>query len=239
MKMLSKALTLSGLLATVATPFTSAATIPQHVQPVRRRGEAIGITPHDKYSSSVGVLGCKIDINRVAYWPSSVSCNDICVRVTSVATGRSVTLLKIDQSGGAHDISYDAYAYLQNGIGAASASPVVGGAVDATYEVVDPEECRGLIHTPDGKLPFSAANSMNFVNSCRNENAGGSASTWVGDNFQLWNIADARCQWGEDRMCNFPDLTVTNQPDCGVGHTLGIQTGLEGGLPVVDVAYPF
>ncbi|KAK3948040.1 hypothetical protein QBC32DRAFT_382283 [Pseudoneurospora amorphoporcata] len=224
--MLSKALTLFGLLATVlvATPFASAAVvIPQHVQPVRH-GEAIGITPHDKYSSSVGVLGCKIDINRVAYWPSSVSCNDICVRVTSTATGRSVTLLKIDQSGGAHDISYDAYAYLQNGIGAAS--PVVGGAVDATYEFVDPEECRGLVHTPDGNLP---ANSMNFVDSCKN----------VGDNFQLWNIADARCQWGEDVMCNFPDLAVTNQPDCGEGHTLGIQTGLlEGGLSVVDVAYP-
>lgn len=35
-------------------------------------GTAMGITPHDMYSSSVGVLGCKIDTNRVAYWPQSV-----------------------------------------------------------------------------------------------------------------------------------------------------------------------
>lgn len=211
-------------LAAATASLTSAAAIP--LQP---RGEPISITPHDKYCSSVGVLGCKIDINRIAYWPSSVSCNDICVRVS--ANGRSVTLLKIDQSGGAYDISYDAYAYLQNGVGAVS--PVVGGIIDATYEVVNPEECRGLIKTADGKLPFSATNSMDFVNSCKNE-----AGSWVGNNFQLWNIADARCQWGEDVTCNFPDLAVTNQPDCGPGHTLGIQTVMEKGFAVEDVAYP-
>ncbi|KAJ4392376.1 hypothetical protein N0V85_007106 [Neurospora sp. IMI 360204] len=218
--MLANALAVFGLLA---TPFASATVIP----PVRR-GEAIGITPHDKYSSSVGVLGCKIDINRVAYWPSSVDCNNICVKVT--ANGRSVTLLKIDSFAGAHDISYDAYAYLQNGVGAAGGA-ALGGVVDVTYEYVSPEECRPLIKTADGKLPFSAANSMNFVNSCQ----GGS---WVGDNFQLYNIADARCQWGEDVPCSFPDLAVTNQPDCGGGHILGIQTVLPEVYPVVDIAYP-
>lgn len=214
------ALTAFGLLA---TPFTSAAAVPH------TRREAIGITPHDKYSSSVGVLGCKIDINRVAYWPGSVDCNNMCVRVT--ANGRSVTLLKIDSSTGAHDISYDAYAYLKNGIGAAGGAEL-GGAVDAVYEFVSPEECRPIIKTSDGKLPFSAANSMNFVNSCK---AGGS---WVGDNFQLYNIADARCDYGEDVTCSFPDLAVTNQPDCGAGHVLGIQTPMPEGYPVVDIAYP-
>ncbi|KAK3402360.1 hypothetical protein B0T20DRAFT_346914 [Sordaria brevicollis] len=217
------------LLALASTTTTFAApSSPPHV----KRGEPISITPHDKYSSSIGVLGCKIDINRVAYWPSSVDCTNLCVRVTVPATGRSVTLLKIDSSTGAHDISYDAYAYLQNGVGASVSQ--AGGGVDAVYEFVDPEECRPLIHTEGGKLPFSAANSMNFVNSCVQQQPG----SWVGSNFQLWNIADARCQWGEDVKCDFPDLTVTNQPGCGEGHVLGIQTPLPEGMEVVDVAYP-
>ncbi|KAK3504171.1 hypothetical protein B0T13DRAFT_151419 [Neurospora crassa] len=218
--MLANVMTVLGL---TAATLTSAAVIP----PVRR-GESIGITPHDKYSSSVGVLGCKIDINRVAYWPSAVDCNNICVRVT--ANGRSVTLLKIDSSTGAYDISYDAYAYLQNGVGAAGGA-ALGGAVAATYEFVSPEECRPLIKTPDGKLPFTAANSMNFINSCQ----GGS---WVGNHFQLYNVADARCQWGEDVPCSFPDLAVTNQPDCGAGHVLGIQKALPAEYAVVDIPYP-
>ena len=37
--------------------------------------ETISITPHDSYSSSVGVLGCKINTDRVAYWPGAVSCD--------------------------------------------------------------------------------------------------------------------------------------------------------------------
>ncbi|EMT69279.1 hypothetical protein FOC4_h10017047, partial [Fusarium odoratissimum] len=57
------------------------------------------ITPHAEYSSSVGVLGCKVDTNRVAYWPLDVGCDGICVRVSN--EGRSLHLLHIDKSGGA------------------------------------------------------------------------------------------------------------------------------------------
>jgi hypothetical protein len=32
---------------------------------VKRGGGGISVTPHAQYSSSVGVLGCKIDTNRV------------------------------------------------------------------------------------------------------------------------------------------------------------------------------
>ncbi|EXK23287.1 hypothetical protein FOMG_19933, partial [Fusarium oxysporum f. sp. melonis 26406] len=80
------------------------------------RGSA-SITPHDQYSSTIGVLGCKIDTNRVAYWPGTVDCNNICVKVSN--KGRDVHLLKIDSSGGAHDISYDAWNYLGFGESAA------------------------------------------------------------------------------------------------------------------------
>lgn len=67
----------------------------------------IWATPHEQYSSSAGVLGCKIDTNRVAYWPGPVDCDSICVSVSRA--GRSVTLLRIDSSQGAHDLSYDAW----------------------------------------------------------------------------------------------------------------------------------
>ncbi len=55
----------------------------------------VSVTPHDMYSSSVGVLGCKINTNRVAYWPMSVDCDNICVQVSY--QGRSLNLLRIDQ----------------------------------------------------------------------------------------------------------------------------------------------
>jgi len=42
------------------------------------------VTPHNYYSSSVGVLGCKINYNRVAYWPMAVDCDSMCVKLTWV-----------------------------------------------------------------------------------------------------------------------------------------------------------
>lgn len=66
-------------------------------QPIAQR-DSISITPHDYFSSSIGVLGCKINTNRVAYFPSMPQCGGMCVKVS--ANGRSVNLLHIDQSGG-------------------------------------------------------------------------------------------------------------------------------------------
>ena len=57
---------------------------------------AVWATPHDSYSSSIGVLGCKVNTNRVAYWPGSVDCNNICVSLSY--EDRSVNLLRVDQS---------------------------------------------------------------------------------------------------------------------------------------------
>lgn len=187
--------------------------------------DTISVTPHDAYSSSVGVLGCKIDTNRVAYWPSAVDCDKMCVKVS--ANGRSVNLLKIDTSGGAYDIAYDAYNYLVTGEGATE-DPIMGGGVSATYEDVPMSECEDLLKTDDKTLAFTAANAMNFVTSCKQ------TDSWVGNNFSLFNIANSACTLGVDERCEYPDLSKGNQPTCP--HQLGLQTAMTG-QAVENIAY--
>ncbi|KAH6949689.1 hypothetical protein BKA56DRAFT_638805 [Ilyonectria sp. MPI-CAGE-AT-0026] len=164
-------------------------------------GSIVNITPHEQYSSSIGVLGCKIDNNRVAYWPGSVGCDDVCVRVYN--EGRSVHLLRIDTSGGAYDISYDAWNYLAFGKSAVE-EPHMGGGIDMNYDV--------------GKLPLSAANSMNYVASCIAQ-----PTSWVAQNHVLYNIQDQVCKLGVDEECHL-DLAISNQPSCP--SPLGIEAPL-------------
>ncbi|CAK7275332.1 oligomeric mucus gel-forming, partial [Sporothrix epigloea] len=185
----------------------------------------VSVTPHDSYSSSVGVLGCYIETNRVAYWPGSVDCTNICVKLTN--GDRSVNLLRIDQSGGAYDISYDAWSYLQTGETAAS-NPTSGGGVNMEYEEVEASECASLIYTAGSKLPLSAANSMDYLTSCL------ASDSWVGNNHILYNIADPLCSLGYDETCTL-DLSVSNQPTCP--HTLGSQNTLTS-VHVYNVKYP-
>ncbi|KAK1763163.1 hypothetical protein QBC33DRAFT_250691 [Phialemonium atrogriseum] len=190
--------------------------------------EGLSITPHDSYSSSVGVLGCKIDTNRVAYWPGSVDCNNICVKLTY--GGRSVNLLRIDESQGAHDISYDAWNYLQTG-DSATTNPITGGGVTMDYEDVDASECANLIKTDGQKLPFSASNSMNFISSCLAQ-----PSSWVAQNYVLYNILDSICTLGYDETCTL-DLATSNQPSCP--HTLGLTDPLTDPADAVyNIEYP-
>ncbi|KAK1750361.1 hypothetical protein QBC47DRAFT_269141, partial [Echria macrotheca] len=191
----------------------------------RAQAKTVWATPHDSYSSSIGVLGCKIETGRVAYWPQSVDCNNICVKLSY--GGRSVHLLRIDQSGGAYDISYDAWAYLQTGQSAA-ADPIVGGPVAMEAEDVDASECASLIKTPGSKLPLSAANSINFLSSCLDQ-----PSSWVAKNHVLYNICDSICTLGQDEECTL-DLSVSNQPSCP--HTLGLTTKLTT-APVFNILY--
>ncbi|KAL8369729.1 hypothetical protein RB595_000183 [Gaeumannomyces hyphopodioides] len=193
--------------------------------------KAISITPHQQYSSSVGVLGCKIDTNRVAFWPIPVDCNNICVKVTH--QGRHVTLLRIDVSGGAYDISYDAWNYLTTGFSAKEAGKAsTGGGVSAEYKDVhgsDPE-CRKLMHTAGNKLALSASNSQNFINSC-------APGTFARDNRIEMNIGDAQCKWGKDEVCTLTDADRAaglNQPACP--SVLGIQDKMKPCL-VKDIQY--
>ncbi len=184
-------------------------------------------TPHDSYSSSVGVLGCKINTDRIAYWPMDIDCTNLCVSLSY--GGRSVYLLRIDQSGGAYDVSYDAWNYLMTGYSATS-RPTAGGATAMQYENVDISNCADLIHTDDGKLPLSAANSMNFVTSCLSQ-----SSSWVASNYALYNILDSLCEWGYDETCTL-DMAKSNQASCP--HTLGDPVSLQDSSPVYNVMYP-
>ncbi len=133
----------------------------------------------------------------------------MCPSATAVAP---VYLLRIDQSGGAYDVSYDAWNYLMTGYSATS-RPTAGGATAMQYENVDISNCADLIHTDDGKLPLSAANSMNFVTSCLSQ-----SSSWVASNYALYNILDSLCEWGYDETCTL-DMAKSNQASCP--HTLG------------------
>ncbi|KAL2020294.1 hypothetical protein VTK56DRAFT_8522 [Thermocarpiscus australiensis] len=191
----------------------------------RAAGGTVWATPHDSYSSSVGVLGCKVDTNRIAYWPASVDCNNICVSLSY--EGRTVNLLRIDQSQGAHDVSYDAWNYLYTGY-SATEKPTAGGAVAMEYQDVDPSACADLIHTDGGKLPLSAANSMNFLASCLAQDS------WVGKNYVLYNILDPICSWGTDEACSL-DWPNANQASCPSG--LGVPTVLNDD-PVYNIQYP-
>lgn len=186
----------------------------------------VGVTPHDSYSSSIGVLGCKINTNRVAYWPNSVDCNNICVSLSY--EDRNVHLLRIDQSGGAHDVSYDAWNYLYTGKSATD-EPTAGGAIDMQFENVDVSKCKDLIHTDGHKLPLSAANSMNFLNSCLEQ-----AGSWVGENYILYNVQDPLCSLGHDEKCDL-DWPDANQATCP--HTLGDNAFLTD-APVYNIRYP-
>lgn len=134
-------------------------------------------TPHSQFSSSIGVLGCKVDTNRIAYWPVWPDCTDMCVKLTFGS--RSRTVLHIDTSGGAHDISFDTFQYLAFG-SSATASPAILDAeagANMDYEIVDMSECADIITSDTGKLSF-IANSPNQVDSCRTNEPG----SWLADN---------------------------------------------------------
>ena len=186
---------------------------------------AISITPHTQYGSSIGVLGCLIDTNRVAYWPLEPGCDSVCVKVTEPSSGRTVNLLTIDSSGGAFDISYDAWNYLYTGKGAKEA-PAMGGGIPADWEQLPMSECASLIKTPDGKLPIMAANSINYLIGCP-------ADSWIGQNAALYNIQNAACTLGFNEVCHL-DMAISNQPTCP--HILGALNPLSG-LSVINIDY--
>ncbi|KAL6903025.1 hypothetical protein GGI43DRAFT_330127 [Trichoderma evansii] len=203
-----------GFLATAAAA-VSAAVLP--------RGGSVSVTPHEQYSSAIGVLGCHINTNRVAYWPGAVDCNNICVKLTY--QGRSLNVLKIDSSGGAYDISYDAWNTLVFGQ-SATTDPQEGGGYPMDWEFVDNSECSDLLY--NGKLPLSAANSVNYVASCLQQ-----PSSFAAQNYEFINILDPVCHYGYDEVCTF-DLAVSNQPSCP--HQLGVPN-TPTGVSVQNIQY--
>lgn len=198
----------------------SAAALPSSAAPAKRASGSTSVTPHDKFASSLGILGCKINVNRVAYWPEVRGCDDLCVKVS--ANGRSVTLLVIDHSGGAHDISYDAWNYLATGQSATD-NPTQGGGIPATWEDVPMSECAHLITEPSGRLAFSAPTGMNTVSNCL-------SNPWFEQNYVLYNIYTSQCTYGFDEVCTLDG----NLPQCK--HTLGEPAVLTT-QPVYNIDY--
>ena len=188
--------------------------------------KTIWATPHDSYSSSIGVLGCKVNTNRIAYFPASVDCNNICVSLSY--GGRSVTLLRVDQSGGAYDISYDAWNYLSTG-SSATENPATGGPIAMEYKDVDASQCAEHIYTQGSKLPLSACNSMNFLSSCLAQ-----PSSWVARNYALFNVLDSACTLGADEQCSL-DWPANNNPSCP--STLGMPSPLTVSTPLRNIQY--
>lgn len=216
---ITTALTLIAAAAAAPAPPAAAPAVP-----AASGGGGISITPHDVYGSSIGVLGCKVNVNRIAYWPTFPGCDNLCKKVT--VGDRSVYLLHIDQSGGAHDISYDAWNYLKTGKSALE-QPDMGGGIAATWQDVSMDFCKDIIKTPDGKLPLSAANSMGTWAGCP-------AGSYVHDKSSLWNILNPNaCTFGYNEQCTV-DLAVSNQPKCA--HILGANNALTG-TPVENIAY--
>ena len=163
--------------------------------------ESIWVTPHMQYSSSVGVPGCLIDTNRVAYFPQPVSCTEPCMRMTNTALNIEVVLLHIDTSGGANDISYDAWNRLQTGVETIT-RPLMGGGIPVEMErlkLEDPE-CKALLGQTGGKIPTLAANP------------GFSDCPEVA---QYRNYRDMQCKQGTGEICDKPGLLTCLNGEAG------------------------
>ena len=157
--------------------------------------ETISVTPHAQFASSVGVLGCLIDINRVAYFPSPPSCQSPCIRLKDNAHGREVTLLHIDSSEGAYDISYDAWNYLMTGSSARD-DPNEGGnlEVDSEQLSLEDESCKALLSGTGGKIPVMAC-SPQWGLECP-------------DAVEFRNIGLSTCTTGTDEVCEVNESLV-------------------------------
>lgn len=202
--------TLIGILITCITSVVSAraASLPpaarDSTDSTLATSGTVYVTPHSQFSSSIGVLGCKVDTNRIAYWPVWPDCTNMCVKLTFGS--RSRTVLHIDASGGAHDISFDTFQYLAFD-SSATASPAILDAeagANMDYEVVDMAECADIITSDTGKLAI-IANQPNQVDSCLSS----APDSWLAQNYELRNILSSTCQYGIDEVCALDDVTGT------------------------------
>lgn len=185
-------------------------------------------TPHSQFSSSIGVLGCKVNTNRIAYWPVWPDCTNMCLQLRFGP--RTRTVLHIDTSGGAHDISFDTFQYLVFG-SSATATPAIldaeaGAPID--YAVVDMAQCADIITSDTGKLAF-IANSPNQVDSCR----AAAPTSWLAQHYELRNVLSSTCQYGIDEVCTLDDTTGT--ASCPSGDASSADVLDE---PVIDYIAP-
>lgn len=147
---------------------------------------------------------------------------------------RSRTVLHIDQSAGAYDISFDTFQYLAFGTSAipSPGSPtylLAGSSFPLDYEVVDMSECADIITSDTGKMSFIAGNP-NQVVACV-----GKGNNWVAQNYEVRNMKDAQCQYGIDEVCTLD--AATGIAKCPSGK-LNIDTPLSPAQPVIDLTSP-
>ncbi|SPO00382.1 uncharacterized protein DNG_03227 [Cephalotrichum gorgonifer] len=180
--------------------------------------ESISVTPHEQFSSSVGVLGCFINTNRVAYFPSFPSCQKPCLRIKDKENGREVTVLHIDSSAGAYDISYDAWNYLKTGKSAKD-DPQQGNGIEVETEQlsIDDESCKALLSETNGKLPIMAK-SPQWGLECP-------------DDVEFYNIGTSTCTIGKNEKCEVSG----DQVKCPSGDSAATEE-LEG-MAVQNIEY--
>lgn len=162
----------------------------------------VSVTPHIGYGSSVGVLGCHIDVNHVAYWPMKVDCNNLCVKLTHGT--KSTYVLRIDSSTGAHDISSTAFNEL---IGLKDSAGEL-----MQWEDVDMSKCSHLLlPSAKGKLPFTAWNP-NLPADCVAKAREEGKSNWVSQHYRLKNFGTAQCTNGLEEDCQYDE--TAQLPKC-------------------------
>ncbi|KAG8630921.1 hypothetical protein KVT40_000061 [Elsinoe batatas] len=164
------------------------------------------VTGHVEYRSTIGVLGCKVDTNAVAYWPTTGDCDSVCAKVRNPATGIEKTVLTIGTSSASsvYDISWKRYVELkgQPDTPEGNAAAYDGGTPMEVFPVTM-DQCEDLIYyEEDGqkKLPFLAL-SPNFLNECQ----ASSPNSWVAQNGVLLDFVNDCCTIGKDQKCTGPN----------------------------------
>ena len=194
----------------------------------RSTGGTIALDSHVEYSSSMGVIGCLVDTNRIAYFPMTPPCSNPCIKLTA-PNGNTINVLHIDQSGGSYDISMDAYKTLKYGSGWKSINALPEAKWDGvTYEYVTMDQCASIL--PNGTLPVIAKSPNKYVECAASE----PQSFWA-TNTQFYDIDDTRCLRGVMQTCEM--VPPNNTPTCANGKMAGMsgQMPLSGVGTVVDI----
>lgn len=188
----------------------------------RATSGTIALDSHVEYSSSMGVIGCLINTNRVAYFPTTPPCSNPCIKLTA-PNGNTINVLHIDQSGGSYDISMDAYKTLKYGADWKSMNALPEAKWDGvTYEYVFMDQCADIL--PQGTLPVLAKSPNKYVSCAASE----PQSFWA-THTQFYDVDDARCLRGVMQTCEM--VPPNNTPTCANGK----MAGMSGHMPLTGV----
>ncbi|PNS13746.1 hypothetical protein CAC42_3239 [Sphaceloma murrayae] len=183
------------------------------------------ITGHTDWRSTIGVPGCQVSTDDVSYFPSTGTCDSLCVKVKNTATGVELPLLKIGSSAGAWDVSWMAYVKLMgqgdNPDLQAASKAAYGGGSPMEVTDVSMDQCLHLIKYEEGgqkKIPF-LAKSPNFQVACQAD----SPDSWVAKNSALLDFNDDCCLTGKMQTC-----TGTSFVTCADGTQAGYAQGPTG-----------